>query len=149
MNIAVIETTNKVTIMRFYNEMVNGGRLEVSEALFADDFKVDHPHENESLVGPEGVREIVSNIQNGFPDFHIQLTELIAEDMTVTAHFRASGSNIGEFLGLAPTRKRISVNCIAKFELGDGKIINAWIHCDDLGIKLKPGLLPIVAELIA
>ena len=68
----------------------------------------------------------VQPFQSAFPDFEMEIVDLIAEDDKVVAHFRCSGTHRGEWLGLTPTGRRFErVDEIYIFEVRDGKLVSA------------------------
>ena len=68
----------------------------------------------------------VSPFRSAFPDFKMEVVELIAEGDTVVAHFRCSGTHRGEWLGVPATGRRFDgVDEIYIFHVQDGKLSSA------------------------
>ena len=68
----------------------------------------------------------VSPFRSAFPDFEMEIVELIAEGETVVAHFRCSGTHRGEWLGVPATGRRFEgVDEIYLFRVRDGKLVAA------------------------
>jgi predicted ester cyclase len=68
----------------------------------------------------------VSPFRGAFPDFEMEIVELIAEGETVVAHFRCSGTHRGEWLGVPATGRRFeSIDEIYIFHVRDGKLSSA------------------------
>jgi predicted ester cyclase len=71
-------------------------------------------------------RRWISPFQNAFPDFRMEIVDLIAEDDTVVAHFKCSGTHEGEWLGEPPTGRRFeNVDEIYIFHVTNGKLSSA------------------------
>jgi predicted ester cyclase len=71
-------------------------------------------------------RRWISPFQNAFPDFRMEIVDLIAEDDTVVAHFKCSGTHQGEWLGEPPTGRRFeNVDEIYIFHVKEGKLSSA------------------------
>jgi predicted ester cyclase len=71
-------------------------------------------------------RRWISPFQNAFPDFRMEIVDLIAEDDTVVAHFKCSGTHEGEWLGEPPTGRRFeNVDEIYIFHVRKGKLSSA------------------------
>ncbi len=68
---------NKAIIRRLVEEVLNQGKLDVIDELFAPNF-VDRST-GEQVPGPEGVRQFVSAVRAGFPDLLVSVDDLIAE----------------------------------------------------------------------
>jgi predicted ester cyclase len=87
----------------------------------------------------------VSPFQSAFPDFRMEVVDLIAEDETVVGHFRCSGTHRGEWLGVPATGRRFeNVDEIYIFKLRDGKLVSGLGVEDNLtrlrqlGIEVGP-----------
>jgi predicted ester cyclase len=71
-------------------------------------------------------RRWVQPFQSAFPDFEMEIVDLVAECDKVVAHFRCSGTHRGEWLGVPPTGRRFErVDEIYIFEVQDGKLVSA------------------------
>jgi predicted ester cyclase len=65
----------------------------------------------------------VSPFRSAFPDFEMEIVELIAEGDAVVAHFRCSGTHEGEWLGVPATGRRFEgVDEIYIFHVQDEKL---------------------------
>jgi predicted ester cyclase len=85
----------------------------------------------------------ISPFQNAFPDFRMEIVELIAEDDAVVAHFKCSGTHQGEWLGEPPTGRRFeNVAEIYIFHVTDGKLSSAIGVEDNLARMRQLGLRP-------
>lgn len=74
----------------------------------------------------EIARRWVSPFQSAFPDFEMEIVELIADDEKVVAHFKCSGTHRGEWLGVSATGRRFeNVDEIYIFRIRDGKLVAA------------------------
>jgi predicted ester cyclase len=88
-------------------------------------------------------RRWISPFQNAFPDFHMEIVDLIGEGETVVAHFKCSGTHQGQWLGAAPTGRRFeNVDEIYIFHVRDGKLSSAIGVEDNLTRLRQLGLLP-------
>jgi predicted ester cyclase len=68
----------------------------------------------------------VSPFRGAFPDFEMEIVELVAEGDAVVAHFRCSGTHRGEWLGVPATGRRFDgVDEIYIFHVQDGKLASA------------------------
>ena len=85
----------------------------------------------------------VDPFQSAFPDFSMEIVELLAEGDTVVAHFRCSGTHEGQWLGVAPTGRRFeNVDEIYLFRVKDGKLSSAVGVEDNLSRMRQLGLRP-------
>ncbi len=58
-----------------------------------------------------------------FPDLHVTIDELIAEDDKVMARWTQRGTQRGPFLDIPPTGKQISYSGINIFRIAHGQIV--------------------------
>lgn len=90
-------------------------------------------------------RRWVSPFRSSFPDFEMEIINLVEEGDVVVAHFRCSGTHLGDWLGIAPTGRRFDqVDEIYVFRVRNGRLASA-IGVEDnlsrlrqLGIGLAP-----------
>ena len=88
------------------------------------------------------VKRLFAEFRSAFPDWHEEIVELVAEGNTVAGRFRCSGTHRGEFLGEAPTGKRMEVEEVFFLRVEDGKFVDFWGLEDSLGRMRQLGLLP-------
>ena len=111
---------NKLLVRRFVVEAVGRHNLEILDELAAGEF---------ADVAMRWVRPF----RSAFPDFEMEIIELIGEDDTVVAHFRCSGTHRGEWLGVPPTGRRFeNVDEIYIFRVRDAKLVSAFGVEDNL-----------------
>jgi predicted ester cyclase len=78
------------------------------------------------------VKRLFAEFHSAFPDWREEIVELVAEDDTVAGRFRCSGTHRGEFLGEAPTGKRMDVEEAFFLRVEDGKFVDFWALEDGL-----------------
>ncbi len=105
---------NKAVVRRMVDEVMNAGRLEAIDELYAP------------RLAPAARRWIAPFLAS-FPDTHMEVVELIAEDDKVVARFKCSGTHLGEWQGHAPTGRRFEgIDEVYIFRVRDGRIVHAW-----------------------
>ena len=121
---------NKMLVRRLVEQAVGQGNLDILDEVVAGDF---------APVAKRWVRPF----QSAFPDFEMQLVELIAEDQKVVALFRCSGTHLGDWLGVPGTGRRFEdVDEIYVFEIENGKIVSAVGVEDNLSRMRQLGIGP-------
>lgn len=131
---------NKAMFRRFIDEVWNNGNLAVADELFAPDAFT--PSAPQLPPGPEGVKVIATLWRTAFPDFHMTIEDLIAEEDKVVARFTETGTHQGEFMGIAPTGRRISITEIGILRLVNNKVAESWYEVDMLSLMQQLGVLP-------
>jgi steroid delta-isomerase-like uncharacterized protein len=132
--------TNAEVIRRFYDDLWNRWRLELADELLAADVRFRGTL-GMSLVGRDAFKGYVEQVRAAFPDWHNVVEELISADDAVVARLTFTGTHRGEFLGVAPTGRRVSYVGAAIFHLDHGKITSAWVVGDTQELWRALGVL--------
>jgi predicted ester cyclase len=120
----------KALVTRLIEEVVNDGRLEVIDELFAPE-----------LAGT--ARQWFGAFRTSFPDLRMEIVELIAEDDRVVGRFHCSATHTGEWRGHPPTGRRFeNVDEVYFFRVTSGRIAEGWGIEDTLGRFRQLGLPP-------
>jgi len=127
---------NKAIIRRWF-EAENKKDLSPIDDIVAPDF-VDHTHQ---LKSRGEYMQRINMFIKGFPDFHETIEDIIAEGDKVWVRFKFAGTHTGEYLGLAPTGKKITVECVDIFRIVDGKAVEEWEIADGLDSLKQLGLI--------
>src|SRR5438552_16527284 len=95
---------NKAIVRRYVEEFQNKGDEAVLDELVAEDY-IDHDPLPGHLPGRAGMKRDV--MKGAFPDSHIEIEELLAEDDKVVCRVRWSGTQASEFLGIPNTGRQV------------------------------------------
>ena len=87
------------------------------------------------------VKRLFKEFYAAFPDWHEEIVELVAEGDTVAGRFRCSGTHRGEFLGEAPTGRRMEVEEVFFLRVEDGKFVDFWALEDSMSRLRQLGLM--------
>jgi steroid delta-isomerase-like uncharacterized protein len=79
--------------------------------------------------------------RGAFPDFYSTIDDQIAEGDGVATRWTMHGTHEGEFRGIAPTGKQITVTAIGIFRFSDGKVVESWDNFDQLGMMRQLGVV--------
>jgi predicted ester cyclase len=83
-------------------------------------------------------RRWVGPFRDVFPDFQMQVVDVIAEGDKVVGYFKCSGTHQGEWRGHAPTGRRFeSIDEIYVFRVEDGKLASALAIVEDNLTRLR------------
>jgi C-1 hydroxylase len=107
-------------IVRRWIEAYNKRNLDLIDDLVAPDYvDPDYPQ----LQGREALKQLMNMFFKAFPDFHETIDDIIAEGDKVWVLLAATGTHTGEFMGLAPTGKKITIRAIDIYRIANGKIV--------------------------
>ena len=111
---------NKRLVRRFVEEVIAARDPDAVDELAAGEFAA-------------AAKRWVSPFQSAFPDFRMEVVDLIAERDTVVGHFRCSGTHRAEWLGVPATGRRFEdVDEIYVFRFRDGRVVSAFGVEDNL-----------------
>jgi predicted ester cyclase len=83
-------------------------------------------------------RRWVGPFTESFPDFRMEVVDVITEDDKVVGYFKCSGTHRGEWRGHAPTGRRFeSIDEIYVFRVEDGKLASALVAVEDNLTRLQ------------
>jgi predicted ester cyclase len=111
---------NKAVVRRLVDEVVNAGDEAVLDDL---------------AEGPvaEAARRWIGPFRDAFPDFRMEIVQLIAERDAVAAHFKCSGTHRGNWRGHPPSGRRFEgVDEVYLFGIRGGKLHSATAVEDNL-----------------
>ena len=116
--------------------------LDLFDEIFAPDF-VQYGADPDQVSGVEELRQFFVMMRSGFPDFQVTIEDLFAaEGEKVVLRFTFRGTHQGEFMGVAPTGKRVTMAGIDIFRIADGKIAELWNQEDVLVMMRQIGAIP-------
>jgi predicted ester cyclase len=103
----------------------------------------DGLNEGESPANPtEGFRIAYNAILTAFPDMHIKVLEQVVVDDLVISHITWTGTHEGEFVGLAPTHRKIAFDEVLFMTVSDGLVKQTWALAEELTLLEQLGVLP-------
>ena len=94
-----------------------------------------------TVTGTEAIRESYRSLFRIFPDWDYQPQDLLVCDVRAAESFTVRATHIGEFLGIAGTRKKVEIQGVRMFELRDGLIARERRYYDFTGTLIQLGLL--------
>jgi steroid delta-isomerase-like uncharacterized protein len=121
------------------------GKLDEVLEYVGDDYVAHVPGSPEPLRGKDGFRQFVTTYMTAFPDATVTVEDQIAEGHMIATRWTGRGTNTGEFLGMPPTGKQVTIGGITYGRFADGKAREAWIIWDTLGFIQQLGAVPEMA----
>ncbi len=138
------QENNKAAVGRFH-DATNSGDLELISS------RIDDLVERDALIrtplpiaasGAQVLKEVFFGLLRVFPDLHITIEDLIAEGDKVVSRNTVTGTQLGNFMGHAPTGKPVSYNEIFIFRFAGGQVAETWGAVDALALMRQIGVLP-------
>jgi steroid delta-isomerase-like uncharacterized protein len=87
-----------------------------------------------------GMRQFIEMTHTAFPDCRIQIIDLIAEGDRVAVRWEGQVTHQGNFHGIPPTGKQVTVGGINIYRIVEGKVATEWEQTDSLGLLQQLGI---------
>ena len=126
---------NKALPRRVFEEIYTQGNLAVVEEIYDKNY-LNHTL---GIKGNESLKQFVTVIRNAFPDLKFTVEDQIAEGDKVATRSILTGTHKGEYKGIAPTGKVVTVTGIVVHIIANGKIIEGWGILDNFGLLQQLG----------
>jgi steroid delta-isomerase-like uncharacterized protein len=124
---------NKAVVQRVADEVWNQGNLAVADELFATDF-VNHDPNFPDVINLEGYKGLVLKWRAAFPDYHVEVHDMVAEGDKVGARYTVTGTHKGDFFGVPATYIQVTMKMLNIYRLAGGKIAEVQWSYDLLGV---------------
>ncbi|HLK05922.1 MAG TPA: ester cyclase [Candidatus Acidoferrum sp.] len=138
--------TNKELVRKFYQEVWNERKAQCVEKYLSPSHALVDPNAMDTKTGPEAYREVVTRFMRAFSNLKFEVQEMVCEKDKVVASWMISGVHSGEYNGMAPTNKKLSVEGISIHQIADGKIMDTYSVWDTLGLMKKVGAVVTVGK---
>jgi steroid delta-isomerase-like uncharacterized protein len=144
MTTATTEKANITIVRKFFEVGPSQGDLAAADALLHPEFSLHTPLPTPG-PGIEAMNNVITTCRAAFHGLHVTIDDIMADGDKVTARFTARGVHKGEFMGLPPTGKAITMTGIEIFRIKDGKIAELWGEANLMGLMQQLGILPVPA----
>jgi steroid delta-isomerase-like uncharacterized protein len=124
-----IAAANKELVRRFYKEVYVHWDMGLVDEVVSPRF-TSHDWPEGGPTGPEAFRDYYSYLRSVVPDARYEVDDLIAEGDRVVVRWRLLGTHQGDFQGIAPTGRAITLKGVAIYRVEDGKLMERWVVSD-------------------
>lgn len=98
--------------------------------LFHDEGEYDDAAFGIVSPGRQGAREWAAGFLASFPDLNVAIVGAYAMDSLEVVEWRMSGTQLGEFDGIAPAGRRFVVRGVTLLHVRDGRVIRCSDYWD-------------------
>jgi predicted ester cyclase len=133
----------KVLTHHLVNEF-NKGRaaiMAVIDEIFATNI-VLHSADGRDIRGLKDHKQMFGEMFDAFPDGHMTLDDMLAEGDNVAIRYTTTGTHNGEYMGILPTHKTVTISMIEIDHIVGGKFVEAWARTDTMSVKQQPASYP-------
>ncbi|MFR9806272.1 ester cyclase [Pseudonocardia sp. RS010] len=118
----------------------NAGDLEGYLEIYSEDIRL-HGLSPEPL-DMQGARATYQAMFAAFPENHLELHETFSDGDRLTCRFTLTGRHDGDYMGIPPTGRDISLPGITILHFRDGRCVERWVCADTLGLLVQLGVVP-------
>jgi predicted ester cyclase len=129
---------------RFYKEVIENGNIDAADELWDKD-AIEHEKPPPGVTlkkGREGAKQLMTVYLDSFSGFSVEIYDQIAEGDKVVCRVAFNATHTGDFAGIPPTGKSLSVEAVDTFRYKGERIIEHWGIFDALGMLTQMGVVP-------
>ena len=132
---------NKALAARMTEDIWNQGNMAAVDELCAPNFAFNFappgmPSDRESY------KKVITMHRNAFHSLHLTNEIVIAEGEKVAVRGWLRGVHQGEYMGIAPTGKQVTMTYNSIVRIEGGKIAEEWTEVDMVGLMQQSGAMP-------
>jgi predicted ester cyclase len=131
---------NKRLVRRYYEEVASTGAVERVPEFIAPDYLEVHDDQRYAL-GVEGAVEHILGVRRTYAGMVLTVEQQIAEDEWVVTRVTMRGTHQGEWLGIKPTGKPVTMAAVNIDRVVNGRIVEHGGAADMLGPLLEIGAI--------
>lgn len=131
---------NKSVIRGFVDEVQNKKDWDAYDEFHDPEF-FNHSAPP-GMTDREGSKRYLGGFLNGFPDCQFTIDDMIAEGDQVVTKKTFTGTHEGDFAGIPPTGKRVTLQFVDIMRVRDGRIVEHWLSMDQLSFMQQLGVIP-------
>lgn len=120
---------SKTVVLRSEAELWNKGNLAVADQLYSPAY-ICHFVAGIEWKGITDLKRQVTATRAAFPDWNEKIDEIFVAGDRVAIRFTSTGTQRGEFEGMAPTGRKVTIREAAFFRVVNGKIVEQWGFAD-------------------
>jgi steroid delta-isomerase-like uncharacterized protein len=130
---------NKALVRRMIEEGWNQHNLALVDELWAD--CVYYNPTTGELKG-KALEQFAASLLVAFPDIRFTIEDLVAEGDKVVTRWSCTATHQGEFMGLAPSGKKVTLSALDIFRIVEGKVVEERVEFDTLRFFQQLGTVP-------
>lgn len=128
--------TNNVTnasrdIVLQFMRLIDSQEFDSLDDVLAPDLQF---HLGGTTLDRKKIEDMIRMFYAAFPDLSHKVEDVLEVGEKVVLRATDTATHRGEFQGIAPTERRISIGQIAIYRVVDGKIAEVWEQVDVMGL---------------
>lgn len=138
-----MEENNKLIVKNFIEKITNTGNVENIADYISPDY-TEVFNGKRYPTGIDGAKEHIIGVRRTYSDLKLEIEKQIAEGDWVVTCYNMTGVHTGEWMGIKPTSKKITVTGVNVNKVINGKIVEHGGAANMLEAFLEIGVVKIV-----
>jgi predicted ester cyclase len=138
---AVSAQDNKSLVRRFVDEVQSAGNIDLIDEICSPKF-VNHSAPPGLPTDCEGIKIATVMFRRAFPDSYFTVEDMMAEGDKVATRKTFHGTHEGEFMGIPPSGRSVSMSLMDIVRITEGRVVEHWSVGDTLGMMQQLGVIP-------
>lgn len=131
------ESANKATVAALWSDDWNKRKFDWIDGLFAVDIVIRSTGRE---VGPKDrFKAWVCSLFQNIEDLKLEVQVIFADGDKLITRWTGSGGFVGEMFGIKGTGQPVSLTGMKNMTVRDGRIVEAWVERDALGLARQVG----------
>lgn len=136
-----MSTEQNKTAVRHFIDAFDAGDLDSAVVVFTPNAVV-HNSGAPDPFNVEGFKQLGGVFLTAFPGGKHTIEDLIVEGDKVVSRVTYRGTHTGDFMGIPPTGKSVTVSAIIVDQFANGKIVETWRLFDQMSMMQQLGVIP-------
>jgi len=133
------QTANKSVVRSFWTDVWAERKFNRIDELFSEDFVI---HSAGKPIGPRNAfKDWVKSFFSNVDDLELEVLDIFAEEDKVITRWICRGRFVGNMFGINGRSQRIEFTGMNIMTVRDGRIVEAWVERDGLGLARQIGLV--------
>lgn len=136
------EQENKQLVRQFFELLDRHDTESMGQLLVSNTNYSFHIGGHSSTVDWNEHKRLLIGVNNAFPDLHHEIVDMVAEGDKVAVRLNVTGTHKGDFQGIPPSGKKLSLDEMGFITIIDGRIVEGWISADTTRLMQQIGAIP-------
>lgn len=130
--------SRNMAILQGYADAMNRADASYLDEYLGPDYVYHGPGGD---LDADGFKAFHAMVLSAFPGLTITIDDMIADEDKVVARWTLRGVHRGEFQGIPPTGKEVTITGIIISRFSDGKAVEEWEEANILGLMKQLGAM--------
>jgi len=126
-------------IRRWFDEVWNKKNLAAVDEMTSPNVIGHGQAEHGTDIGLVEFKSFARQLHAAFPDMRVTIDYVVEQDDKVVARWTTTMTHKSEFLGIAPTEKKVVFTGTTTQKISAGKIVEGWDNWDQLALLVQLG----------